>query len=46
MRPGVNTDMPVSAIFSTHEAFAGVEGLAKTQGLVVRRIPGVIILVG
>lgn len=46
MRPGVNTDMPVSAIFSTHEAFAGVEALAKTQGLVVRRIPGVIIFVG
>jgi transmembrane sensor len=45
MRPGIDPSVPVSAIFSTAEAFAAVQALAKTQGLSVRRIPGVMLLV-
>ncbi|MGS1097356.1 FecR family protein (plasmid) [Aquamicrobium terrae] len=45
LRPGVGPNVPVSAIFSTRDAFDAVQALAKTQGLVARRIPGVVILV-
>lgn len=45
MRPDIDADLPVSAIFSTKEAFAAVQALAKTQGLSVRRIPGVMLLI-
>ncbi len=45
MRPGIDASVPVSAIFSTAEAFAAVQALAKTQGLSVRRIPGVMLLI-
>lgn len=43
--PGVASDLPVSAIFSTREALAAVQALAKTQGLTARRIPGVAIII-
>lgn len=43
--PGVDRDVPVSAIFSTAEALAAVQALAKTQGLTARRIPGVMMLI-
>lgn len=42
---GAQPDVPVSAIFSTRDALAAVQALAKTQGLVARRIPGVMILI-
>jgi transmembrane sensor len=45
LAPGVRPDVPVSAIFSTRNALDAVEALAKTQGLVARRIPGVVILI-
>ena len=45
LAPGVRPDVPVSAIFSTANALDAVEALAKTQGLVARRIPGVMILI-
>lgn len=45
MAPGVDADVPVSAIFSTGEALAAVRALAATQGLSVRRIPGVVVLI-
>ncbi|MFC7397825.1 FecR family protein [Chelatococcus sp. GCM10030263] len=43
--PGARPDVPVSAIFSTKDALDAVQALAKTQGLVARRIPGVMILI-
>lgn len=43
--PGASPDVPVSAIFSTRDALDAVQALAKTQGLVARRIPGVMILI-
>ncbi|WP_454818779.1 FecR family protein [Labrys neptuniae] len=45
MRPGIDPAVPVSAVFSTADAFAAVQALAKTQGLSVRRIPGVLLLI-
>ncbi|EUB98242.1 anti-FecI sigma factor, FecR [Rhizobium sp. CF080] len=45
LRPGIRGNVPVSAIFSTREAASAVQALAKTQGLTVRRVPGVMILV-
>lgn len=45
MRPGIDPSVPVSAVFSTAQAFAAVQALAKTQGLSVRRIPGVLLLI-
>lgn len=45
MAPGVASDLPVSAIFSTREAMAAVQALAKTQGRTARRIPGVAIII-
>lgn len=45
LAPGVKRGVPVSAIFSIKDALSAVEALAKTQGLVVRRIPGVMILI-
>lgn len=45
MRPGVASELPVSAIFSTREALSAVQALAKTQGLTARRIPGVAIII-
>ena len=36
---------PVSAVLSIRQANAAIEALAQTQGLTVRRIPGVMILV-
>ncbi|MBB6014193.1 transmembrane sensor [Aquamicrobium lusatiense] len=45
MRPGVDGNVPVSAIFSTSEAFAAMQALARTQGLTVRRIPRVMVLI-
>ncbi len=43
--PGVASQVPVTAIFSTNEALAAVEALARTQGLTTRRIPGVVVLI-
>lgn len=43
--PGASANVPVSAIFSTRDAFDAVQALAKTQGLLARRIPGVVILI-
>lgn len=43
--PSANPDVPVSAIFSTRNVFDAVQALAKTQGLVARRIPSVVILI-
>jgi transmembrane sensor len=43
--PGIRPNVPVSAIFSTREAFDAVRALAKTQGLVVRRVPGLMIFI-
>jgi transmembrane sensor len=43
--PSARPDVPVSAIFSTRDALDAVQALAKTQGLVARRIPGVMILI-
>lgn len=45
IRPGVDANVPVSAIFSTREALAAIDALARTQNLVVHRIPGVLVLV-
>jgi transmembrane sensor len=45
MAPGVRKDVPVSAIFSTREALAAVEALARTQGRSARRIPGLMIVI-
>lgn len=45
MGPSVRPNVPVSAIFSTREALNAVQALAKTQGLVARRIPGIMILI-
>jgi transmembrane sensor len=45
MRPGVDGNVPVSAIFSTSEAFAAMQALARTQGLTVRRVPRVMVLI-
>lgn len=45
LAPGVDTSVPISAIFSTREALGAVEALARTQGLSARRIPGVVILI-
>lgn len=45
MAPGVDPDLPVSAIFSTREALSAVQALARTQGRTARRIPGVMIVV-
>lgn len=42
---GANRDVPISAMFSTSDALAALEALAKTQGLAARRIPGLIILI-
>ncbi|TWG97296.1 FecR family protein [Mesorhizobium sp. J18] len=43
--PGASPNVPVSAIFSVRDALDAVQALAKTQGLVARRIPGVMILI-
>lgn len=43
--PGVASQIPVTAIFSTGEALAAVQALARTQGLKARRIPGVVVFV-
>ena len=43
--PGVASQVPVTAIFSTGEALAAVQALARTQGLTARRIPGVVVLI-
>jgi len=43
--PGIDTNVPVSAIFSADEALAGVQALAETQGLRARRVPGVVIVI-
>jgi len=43
--PRVATEIPVTAIFSSSEAFAAVQALARTQGLTARRIPGVLVLI-
>ena len=45
MGPGINAAMPVSAIFSTSAAHDAITALALTQGLSVRRVPQVMILV-
>jgi transmembrane sensor len=42
--PLARPDIPVSAIFSTRNAYDAVQALAKTQGLTARRIPGVMII--
>lgn len=42
--PLARPDIPVSAIFSTRNAYDAVQALAKTQGLTARRIPGVLII--
>jgi transmembrane sensor len=38
-------DVPVTAIFSTKDALAALQALAQTQGLSVRRIPGVMLFI-
>ena len=43
--PHVDGDSPVSGIFSTDQALAAVDALARTQGLAARRVPGVMILI-
>ena len=43
--PNASSSTPVSAIFSTRQAFAAVKALARTQGLAVRRVPGVVVLI-
>lgn len=43
--PGVDTSVPVSAIFSTKEAWPAVQALAKTQGLSTRRVPGLLVVI-
>lgn len=43
--PGVDADLPVSAIFKTSEALDAVRALARTQGRTARRIPGVMIVI-
>lgn len=43
--PGVDTDMPVSAVFSTKEVWPAVQALARTQGLSTRRVPGLIVMI-
>ncbi len=43
--PGAKPNVPVSAMFSTRSAFDAMQALAKTQGLVARRVPGVVILI-
>ncbi len=45
VRPGIDGSVPVSAVFSTSEVYAAVQALARTQGLSVRRIPGVMVLI-
>ncbi len=45
MGPGVTSQVPVTAIFSTAEALAAVQALARTQGLTARRIPGVVVFI-
>jgi len=45
MGPGVSPQLPVSAVFSTREAVAAVQALARTQGLTARRIPGIAIII-
>lgn len=42
--PGVDSALPVSAVFSTSAAHEAIGALALTQGLSVRRIPQVMIL--
>ena len=36
---------PVSAVFLTRDAHDAIEALAQTQGLTVRRVPGVVIVI-
>lgn len=36
---------PVSAVFQIRDAHAAIEALAHTQGLVARRIPGVVVVI-
>ncbi|MEP7453856.1 FecR domain-containing protein [Phyllobacterium sp. SB3] len=43
--PSVESNDPVSAVFSARQAFAAIQALAKTQGLSVRRVPGLVILI-
>lgn len=45
MAPGVDPDIPVSAIFSTRDALSAVRALAGTQGRTARRIPGLMIVI-
>lgn len=45
MGPGVNADVPVSGVFKTKDALPAMTALAKTQGLTIRRIPGVVLLI-
>lgn len=45
LAPGVDANIPVSAIFSTGDALAGVQALAKTQGLTARRIPDLLVVI-
>ncbi|MEP7457442.1 FecR domain-containing protein [Phyllobacterium sp. SB3] len=43
--PGVDTGVPVSAVFSTREVWPAVQALARTQGLSTRRVPGIIVMI-
>lgn len=43
--PGVDTSVPVSAIFSTKEVWPAVQALARTQGLSTRRVPGLLVMI-
>jgi len=45
MAPGIKTDEPVSAVFSTRETLTAIDALAKTQGLTARRLPGLMIFI-
>ncbi|MCL8000327.1 FecR domain-containing protein [Brucella sp. 21LCYQ03] len=43
--PGVNSSVPVSGVFATSELLSAIRALSQTQGLSVRRVPGVVILI-
>jgi transmembrane sensor len=45
MAPGVDTGVPVSAVFSTREVWPAVQALARTQGLSIRRVPGLLVVI-
>ncbi|HWU65149.1 MAG TPA: DUF4880 domain-containing protein [Ensifer sp.] len=45
LRPGLDSNLPVSAVFSTREPLSALSALARTQGAGMRRVPGIAILI-